>query len=167
MVAPIREIEGDLESRVEALGLELVNLEWAGSGARPIMRLRVDWTDSKPGAGITVGDCARVSRELERWLDQHPAVPERYVLEVSSPGVERPLKRRRDYERFVGREVRIRRTGGTGGRGTSTFTGILSRVDGDDHGYGVVVDLPDGSEVRVCREEIVGANLVFRWDEEH
>ena len=101
-VAPIREIEGDLESRVEALGLELVNLEWAGSGARPIMRLRVDWTDSKPGAGITVGDCARVSRELERWLDQHPAVPERYVLEVSSPGVERPLKRRRDYERFVG-----------------------------------------------------------------
>ncbi|MSR22909.1 MAG: ribosome maturation factor RimP [Gemmatimonadetes bacterium] len=169
LAAPIEEVDRDLEGRVEALGMELVDLEWSGTQIRPIIRVRIDRPDSAPGAGVTVADCGRVSRELERWLDEHPALPERYVLEVSSPGVERPLRRRRDYERFVGREVRIKRSG-SGGRG-GVLIGVLCGVDKggvDDgsEGYRVVLRLSDGSTVGMEDREIVRANLVFRWEEE-
>jgi ribosome maturation factor RimP len=166
LVAPIREVTEGIEARVEALGLEVVDLEWAGSVPRPIIRLRIDFPEGVPGAGVTVADCVRVSRDLEPWLDEHPRVGERYVLEVSSPGVERPLKRRRDYERFLGREVRIKRSGqGRGGSG-GTLTGVLSAVEGrEGPGFRVVLELPDGSLARVGDGEILRANLVFRWEE--
>jgi ribosome maturation factor RimP len=89
------ELEREIEQRVEALGYEFVELERAGSKARPILRLRVDVPGSsgEPGAGVSVDDCTRISRALEEYLEDASAVPERYVLEVSSPGVERPLLR--------------------------------------------------------------------------
>ena len=90
---PIAEIEGGLENQVADLGFEFVALDWAGSSVRPVLRLRVDKCDSVPGRGVTVEDCAQISRKLEPWLDSHESLSERYVLEVSSPGVDRPLIR--------------------------------------------------------------------------
>ena len=79
-----------------------------GSKSRPILRIRVDVPGSEPGAGVSVDDCARVSRAVEEYLDEASDVAERYVLEVSSPGVERPLVRAADFSRFAGQEIRSR-----------------------------------------------------------
>ena len=139
--------------------MELVEAEWAGSKRRPLLRLRVDFPDSAPGRGVTVEDCARVSRRLEEWLDEHPALPERYVLEVSSPGVERPLTRLRHFRRFAGEEVRVRGP-------SSTVEGTLEGAEADGEAYRVTVRLPDGSQARFASDEIVRATLVFRWDQD-
>ena len=99
----------EIERRIEELGFELVDLERVGSRARPILRAYIDRPDSRPGEpGVSLDDCARVSRALEPFLDEREDLSDRYVLEVSSPGVERPLVRRRDWERFAGSEVRVK-----------------------------------------------------------
>jgi ribosome maturation factor RimP len=164
-VEPIREVALELESRVEAMGMEMVEMEWGGSAARPILRLRVDHPESRPGVGVTVADCARVSRMLEEWLDEHPKVPERYVLEVSSPGVERLLRKKRDFVRFVGAEVKIKGAA-SAGRKSRTVQGILNEVVERDEGFGIVVRSKDGTELSIPEGEIAQANLVFRWNEE-
>lgn len=170
MAKPIPEIARELESRVEAMSMELVDLEWAGNDRRPILRIRVDFPDSEPGSGVTVDDCVRVSRELEPWLDEHPALSERYVLEVSSPGVERPLRRRRDFERFAGREAVLQGEGPLGGTGHKRLQGLLGGVEGgseDEPGsFVVLLETGAGDRVRIPGGDILRANLVFRWEEE-
>lgn len=160
---PLPGMERELEDRVEGLGFELVEVQWAGSRARPIIRVRIDHPDTVPGqGGVGVDECAEVSRALEPWLDEHEDVPDRYVLEVSSPGVDRPLHRDRDFRRFTGEQVAI--------RGHDVLAGRARRLEGEllgleevDGSPTVVVRLPDGDEVRIPREQIAGANLVFTW----
>jgi ribosome maturation factor RimP len=161
-VEPIAEVAEELDRRVEALGFELVEADWGGTPRRPILRIRVDLPASEPGQGVTVGDCARASRALEEWLDGHAAVPERYVLEVSSPGVERPLTRERDFRRFVGREVRLRTSGR---KKAPTVEGVLESVREGEVGKGfeIAVRLSGGGLVWVQDREIVRANLVYHW----
>lgn len=162
---PFPGIDAELERRVEDLGFEVVDVHWGGGRGRPRIRVRIDFDGSEPGRGVTVDDCARVSRALEEWLDEHPALPERYVLEVSSPGVERPLIRRRDFARFSGNEIEIRRRSG-GAKGSAQLFGELVGVYGEgESDYGIVVVVADGSEVRIPRDQIERANLVFRWNE--
>ena len=156
-------LEQALEERTEALGFELVELERAGSKARPVLRVRVDRPDSEPGAGISLEDCAQVSRALEEYLDALPALAQNYVLEVSSPGVERPLVRRHDYERFSGHEVALRGYAPLAGRGRRLQGELLGLEEGPD-GDGVRLRLEDGEEVVVPREGIARAHLVFRWN---
>ncbi len=159
------EIEREIEARVEEMGFELVEIELGGSKDRPRFRLRVDVPDSAPGRGVTVQDCAKVSRRLEVWLDEHPGIPERYVLEVSSPGVERPLVRKRDFMRFVGREVELKGKGeGAGFKGR--VRGILRGVEDRGADYDVVVDGAGDATRRIPRENILRAKLVFRWNED-
>ncbi|MFQ5537481.1 MAG: ribosome maturation factor RimP [Gemmatimonadota bacterium] len=150
----------EVERRVEALGFELVDLRWGGSRSRPLLRIRIDRMD--PGQGVSVADCATVSRALEPWLDAHPGMPERYVLEVSSPGVERPLVRERDYERFAGRKVAVKGHDVLAGR-ARRLEGELLGLERTEEGSAVRLRLPDGDEVGIPLEEIAGANLVFTW----
>jgi ribosome maturation factor RimP len=70
--------------------------------------VRVDWLDADPGRAVTIDDCATVSRHLEAWLDASGVLGDRYVLEVSSPGMERPIRWLAHWQRFVGREVDVR-----------------------------------------------------------
>ncbi len=164
---PIPEVEWGVSSRVEDLGLEVVEFEWGGTNRRPMLRLRVDFGDSTPGRGVTVDDCARVSRVLEAWLDGHSAIPERYVLEVSSPGVDRPLSRKRDFIRFVGREVELRGSGdGSRWAFSGRISGVLEGVEDEGDEYRVVIRTPDESRVLVPRKNIVKANLVFCWNDD-
>ena len=157
-----------IEGRVEALGFEVVELEWAGSKARPILRLRVDRADSTPGDGVTVDDCARVSRALEAWLEEDGGVPERYVIEVSSPGIERPLTRPRDWSRFSGHRVAV--------EGTRVLVGDERRVEGEllgpveDEGSDdpaeterVRIRTDAGEELTLSLSEIKRAHLVHDW----
>ncbi|MET0400239.1 MAG: ribosome maturation factor RimP [Longimicrobiaceae bacterium] len=153
----------EIERRIEELGFELVDLERVGSRARPILRAYIDRPDSRPGEpGVSLDDCARVSRALEPFLDERDDLSDRYVLEVSSPGVERPLVRRRDWERFAGSEVRVKSRETLAGKGRR-LEAILVGISGAEGEERVRLRLPDGEEVEVALAEISGANLVFRW----
>src|SRR3990170_2235243 len=82
-------LEGFVRKEVEGLGFDLVELRKAGTGRRPLLDVRIDRRD---GERVSIGDCAQVSRALEPRLEASGLVSEDYVLEVSSPGVERPLR---------------------------------------------------------------------------
>jgi len=159
----VPEIEGALERRVEDLGFELVELKWAGSGRRPVLQVRIDREGSTRLEGITVDECAKVSRALEEWLDDHESISERYVLEVSSPGVDRPLTKRRDFDRFRGERVALK------GKevlwsGSNRVDGELLGLEGEDEGSDAVrIRLDGGEEVAVPRSKIRKAHLVFSW----
>lgn len=159
----VPEIESELAGRVESLGYELVDLQWGGSGRRPLLKVRIDRPDSRPGDGVTVDDCAVVSRALEPWLDGHEGLSERYVLEVSSPGVDRPLVRARDFARFRGEMVAVVGHDVLAGR-ARRLEGELLGLEGEGtDGEVVALRLPDGGEVRIPRSEIRKAHLVFTW----
>ena len=150
------QLEQQIEARIDQLGYELVDLERAGAKARPILRLRIDRPDSDKG--VTLDDCAKVSRELETFLDENPDLGERYVLEVSSPGVERPLVKRKDYERFAGKEIAIKTSEAVGDLG-KRVEGVLRGISEGD-----VVQLEvQGRTVEVERDNIKKAHLVYRW----
>ncbi len=98
-------------ARLDALGLDLADLRIGGTPNRPLVQVRIDWPPSDPPRRVTVDDCAVASRALEAWLDQEQPLGARYVLEVSSPGMERPLRWHRHWVRFVGRDVSVKLAG--------------------------------------------------------
>ena len=109
-------LEASFRSQLEALGLELADLRIGGTQQRPLVQVRIEWPPSDPPRPVTVDDCARASRALESWLDQGARggggpVGSRYLLEVSSPGLERPVKWHRHWVRFVGRTITVRLEG--------------------------------------------------------
>ncbi|PYO35617.1 MAG: hypothetical protein DMD37_04840 [Gemmatimonadetes bacterium] len=104
-------LEEAFRSQLEALGLELADLRIGGTSQRPLVQVRIEWPPSDPPRPVTVDDCARASRALEAWLDQGGPLGPRYLLEVSSPGLERPLKWHRHWVRFVGRTITVRLEG--------------------------------------------------------
>jgi ribosome maturation factor RimP len=161
------DLERIIEARVEAMGYEFVELERAGSKTRPILRLRVDvagGSSGEPGTGVTVDDCARVSRAIEEYLDEASDVAERYVLEVSSPGVERPLTRPRDYERYKGKEIAMKLTKAQPDGAKRIEGELIGLVDADGQEKVMLRRAGDAAEVvEIPREEIARANLVFRW----
>lgn len=156
------DLEQAIRERVEALGYELVELERVGSKARPILRVRIDLPGAGQDEGVTVGDCARISRALEEDLDQTTDLSQRYVLEVSSPGVERPLIRPADFERFAGREVVVKTTTPLVD-GSKRIEGELLGLDVHDGAERVRVRRTDGSEIDIPRADVARAHLIFRW----
>jgi ribosome maturation factor RimP len=156
------ELERHIEDRVAALGYELVELERAGSKARPILRVRVDVPGSAPGAGVSVDDCARVSRALEEYLESTGEVAEKYVLEVSSPGVERPLVRTADFTRFAGSEIAVKLSKALA-NGAKRVEGELVGLDTSEGLERIRLRLKDGSTLDIPRADVTRANLIFRW----
>lgn len=160
-----RDLTRVIETGLEEIGFELVELERAGTASRPILRLRIDRVPGDEGAGVSVDDCARVSRALEARLEDDGRFPATYVLEVSSPGVERPLIRRRDFERFVGREVALHGRQPLAGRARK-LEGELLGIRGEGGEEVVRLRLAAGEELEIPRGEVTRANLVFRWGSE-
>src|SRR5467141_589015 len=109
------EIEGVVQPVLRDHGLTLVDLEWRGIRPRGVLRLYVD----KPG-GVGIGDCERLSRELGDVLDAAALIEGGYDLEVSSPGLDRQLRKEREYRWAVGRQVRCWLAGGEEIRGRLT-----------------------------------------------
>ena len=145
LLAPIRD-------HIAGLGFELVDLRRVGTLERPILQVRVDRPDSRPGQGITADDCAGISRSLERFLESSAMVGPRYVLEVSSPGIERPLRWPAHWRRFVGQQARVRAE--ALGRGQRQVE-ILAVPD-DEH----VIVRVDGTETTLPLADIREARLV-------
>jgi ribosome maturation factor RimP len=145
LLVPIRD-------HIAGLGFELVDLRRTGTLQRPILQVRVDRHDSRPGQGITADDCAGISRSLERFLESRAMVGPRYVLEVSSPGLDRPLRWPEHWRRFIGRQARVRAEGLKGRQRVE----ILAVPDDEQ----VIVRGEDGSEIPLPLEEIREATLI-------
>lgn len=152
-----------IEELVEGFGFELVTLERGGGRRRPLVRLRIDRPGDEPGrSSVTVEDCARVSVAVREMLEAEAPGGD-FILEVSSPGVERPLTRPRDYERFAGQEVRVRGYAPLVER-RRELVGRLLGLAGDD-GASVALEL-DGTRVEVPLDAIAAARLVYRWEDD-
>ena len=114
--------------------------------------------DRRDGAPVTVDDCARASRAIEARLDGGAVIAERYRLEVSSPGVERPLRTAADFRRFAGRRVSVV-SPDLGGRVEVT----LVAVEGGAGAEEIVVRTPKGEERRLPLAAVSEARLAFHW----
>lgn len=134
---------------VAVLGFECVKCEVAGSSRHPLLRLYID----KPG-GVSIDDCSHVSRTLSLLLDERDPFAGRYVLEVSSPGSNRPLTRPEHFERFAGLEAKIQVQGVDG---KTTYTGRISSCINEV----ITVDTEDG-EVAVAFADVIGAHLLHQ-----
>ena len=129
---------------------ELVDVEYVKEGGSFYLRAYID----KPG-GITVDDCETVSREFSDKLDEADFIEEAYIMEVSSPGLGRPLKKEKDYERSMGKELEIRTYRAVGGQ--KEFYGILTAYDSNS----VTVKEENGEEKTFRKNEIALIRLAF------
>lgn len=142
----------------ERLGLEVVQVRFLTQRGRATVRITVDRerSDGMPGSGVDVDDCANLSRDLSAILDEDESLIDvEYTLEVSSPGLERPLVKLADYERFSGDEARIKTSAAVGGQ--RNFKGILRGISEDS-----IVLEEDGLRKAIPFELIVKANLIPR-----
>lgn len=155
----------DICDRISALAepilcsmkLELVEVEFKRSGREAVLRVFID----KDG-GVNLDDCADFSRELSVLLDVEDFIPCEYNLEVSSPGLDRPLKTKADYERFAGRLIKVRTYEpfqDDEGNKRKTF---LGRLDGLKDGV-VVMTLNEGQTASIPLERVAKANLEFEF----
>ncbi|MGB5620921.1 MAG: ribosome maturation factor RimP [Gammaproteobacteria bacterium] len=114
-----------LEPDIRSLGYELVDLELNTGGRNGVLRLFID-----SESGITLDDCEKVSHQVSALLDVEDPIPGHYSLEVSSPGVNRRLRRHEDFARFVGERVKIE-LGRPTAAGRRRFAGVLEKVEPD------------------------------------
>lgn len=141
-------LQAMLEPLVESLGYEIVLLEFNAHKGSALVRLYIDAV-----AGVTLGDCERVSKEVEGLLDVEDPIPQNYRLEVSSPGLDRPLVKLAHFERFAGQHAKVQLIGPKAGR--RKFSGVLRGVkDGR-----VLLDTAEGP-VELTLDEIERARLV-------
>jgi len=136
-----------LEPPIEALGFELVEIEFAREGRGGVLRTYID-----APAGITVEDCARVSHAVSQLLESEDPIKGHYTLEVSSPGFDRILRKREHFERFIGERIAAELKLPMNGR--RRFVGVLKSIDGDS----IVVDV-DGQAHDLPLERIQKARL--------
>ena len=142
-------VENYLLPMMEEYGFELVDVEYVKEAGTWYLRAYID----KEG-GISVDDCEVVSRRLSDWLDKEGFIEESYILEVSSPGLGRPLKKEKDFVRSLGKDVEIRLYRAKDKR--KEFTGALKAFDRD-----TVTIEEDGKEITFERPEIALIRLAF------
>jgi len=143
-------IKAVIEPTVEASGFELVRVTFGGGGGRPTLQVMAERADGT----MSVDDCAGLSRELSAVLDVENPVESEYVLEVSSPGIDRPLTRRKDFERWAGFEAKLELAAPVDGR--KRFKGRLKGLEGET----VIMALQEG-DVRLPLADVQRAKLVM------
>ena len=153
----------EIADRVAASsGLEVLDIEFLGGGTARMLRVFLDKpaAGNDPLAGVTHGDCANFSREFGTILDVEDVMPGSYTLEVSSPGLDRPLRKATDFVRFAGNKVDVRmRTPDASGR--KRFTGLLRGADGavatvEVEGHDVALNLDDIDRARLVPDLLEG-----------
>ena len=130
-------------------GLELVDVQYRPEGGRVVLRLMID----RPTGGVTIDELARVSREIGHLLDAHDAVPGRYNLECSSPGLNRPLTKPEHFRRATGQRVYVRMRNAVAGR--RQFRGVLAEAADD----AATVEDPDAGRVVLPLADVERANI--------
>lgn len=157
-----RSLEQELEDFISSVGFELVTVERGGGRRRPLLRLRVDRPDGRPGhSTVTIDDCAAVSGAVRQFLVDRAQGEDGWALEVSSPGVERPLTRASHYERFAGQKIRVRGFGPVAG-GSRQVAGRLVGLEGQAGNETVVLEV-EGGRVAIALSDIAKATLVYEF----
>ncbi|MCR9221825.1 MAG: ribosome maturation factor RimP [Alphaproteobacteria bacterium] len=151
MAAVEQQIRTLIEPAVEDMGYDIVRVRYSGA-KRPTLQIMADRKDEAP---ITVEDCADISRAVSAILDVEDPIAGAYALEVSSPGIDRPLVRPRDFERFAGFEAKLETARPIDGR--KRYRGVLVGLEGGD----VTVDLETGERAAIPFAEIATAKLVM------
>ena len=153
-------LEALVAAEIRPLGLELFELKVGGGRGRPVLDVRVERDD---GEKVTVDNCAAASRAIETKLDADGFAGGNYVLEVSSPGVERPLRDARDWRRYVGRTTGVTTNvpGDRAGRRTDEVE--IVGVEGDEGQEILTVRNERGDERRFPLAAVEKARLAFHW----
>lgn len=141
-----------IEPYVAAEGIELDDLEIVGKTPGVVVRVTLDADEP-----VGVDRLAEVSRRLSRLLDEEDPITSSYTLEVSSPGLERKLRRPRHYEKSLGKDVKVKSRIPV--EGDHTHRGVLARANGE----GFVVDV-EGAERHIAYSDVVSARTVFAWE---
>jgi ribosome maturation factor RimP len=141
-----------IEPAAKAEGLELVRVKMMGGTSDPTLQIMAERPDTRQ---LTLEDCARLSRRLSELLDEADPIEHAYRLEVSSPGIDRPLTRLKDFDDWKGHEARIALAEKLDGR--KVFTGPLLGTEGET----VLVDLPGQGAVGLSFKAIQSAKLVM------
>jgi ribosome maturation factor RimP len=139
----------------ETHGLTIFDVHYRREAVGMVLRVQIDrlGPSARAEESVSVEDCARVSRDLSALLDVEDVLPTAYTLDVSSPGLDRPLRQRDDYRRFMGRQAKIVLREKVDGQGF--FRGRIGSLEGDE----VVIDGEDGRSHRVPIDLITRANL--------
>lgn len=116
-------IEREIEKIVSSEGMELVHIEYGKQGRGYLLRVDID----KEG-GVTLEDCQLISQQISTWLDVEDPIPAEYELQVSSPGLDRKFYKDSDYQKFLGRLVRVKTSQPV--RGLHVIVGNLKEFDG-------------------------------------
>ncbi|WP_210204940.1 ribosome maturation factor RimP [Pleionea mediterranea] len=153
LVAVIEELNGLIEPAVEAVGFEFVGLEYVAEGRHSVLRVFIDHEQ-----GINVDDCATVSRQVSAILDVEDPISGHYNLEVSSPGMDRPLFKLEHFQRFEGEEIKLRSHAPVDGR--RNFRGVLLSVEGEQ----VLMNV-DGQVFTIAFDNVDKANIVPNFGE--
>lgn len=149
------------EPILRAEGLELVDVEYLREGGRWILRLCIDKPGSEEkGKGVDLDDCQRASHAVETALEVGEVVPHEYSLEVSSPGIERPLTRPEHFLRFLGKKIHIKTYGPLFDPPRKSFTGTLLTSSDDT----IEIDVEGAGRFCIARKDIAKANLQAEWD---
>lgn len=148
------EISQDLwdraESILDAMGVELVDIEIIGSRKNRLLRVTIDHPD-----GVNLNLCGEASAILGSLFEEDEPIRGHYVLEVSSPGVERPLRSKRHWERSIGEQAKVKLAEGEG-----VVHGRIDSVDGES----IVLVKEDGERVEVPFAKVVSGRTIFEWD---
>ena len=142
-------ITGLAEQAAASMGMEVVLIEIKGGGNRSIVRTFID----QPG-GISLSDCERFSKRFSVLLDVEDWIPFSYILEVSSPGLNRPLVKEGDFRRFAGREAKVRTRVPVAGQ--RNFRGRILGVTGGR----LMLELAEGKNIEIVLTDVEKANLV-------
>lgn len=143
----VRDIAAPLAER---LGLELVDVEFVREGGQMILRVFID----REG-GVMLEHCETMSRSLDEELDRVDPIEQSYLLEVSSPGIERPLKKEADYIRFAGRQVKIKLFSPLNGQ--KNFTGTLRGLEGQE----LLLETENQELMQIPLSQVAKAHLAF------
>ncbi|HEY3449139.1 MAG TPA: ribosome maturation factor RimP [Myxococcales bacterium] len=142
-------------------GLELIDVDYLREGGRWVLRLFIDKPGSdEKGKGVDLEDCQKATHAVETAIEVSDVVPHEYTLEVSSPGIERPLTRPEHFQRFMGKRIQVRTFGPLFDPPRKSFTGKLVAFADD----AVQVEVEGAGLFKIERKEIAKANLVAEWD---
>ena len=142
-----------LEPVVSSMEYEFVGLEYIGQGRHSILRVYIDSEN-----GVSVDDCAKVSHQLSAVLDVEDPISGEYSLEVSSPGLDRPLFKLKHYEQFIGQEVKFKTLRPQLENGQRKFRGTIDSVENDN-----VIFVIDNERLSVPFTDIDKANLIAKF----
>jgi ribosome maturation factor RimP len=147
-----RDVNCLIEPVLSEMGFELVDTEYLSEHGKWVLRIYADGE-----GGITVGDCARISKEISTLIEAKDILQHEYVLEVSSPGLNRPLKRERDFQRAVGKKIKVKMLNPVKDR--ENFMGYLKAYKN-----GILyIEMTNGL-VLLPWQDVKKANLVYEFE---